>query len=228
MPTPHRPVLLSLPLLVGACQGTPDVPAHPTWADVAPILAGECNHCHGATAPVTGSLGPAVYRFDFYDMSDALCGDAAAAMDVPALAAAAAKSMKADITPPGGGRPRMPPAPAPVLEDWERETIQRWADQPIKGPLPAGNHRPRISVNRLPASAKGELAFIATIDDPDADSVVGVLELGPLTFKMDHPGTFAVRFDLADMPVGPQPLSAVLCDGWGSAAYDLGPIQIGK
>jgi hypothetical protein len=210
------------------CQGPPQVPTSPTWADVAPILQGECNHCHGATAMVTGSMGPATYRFDFYDMSDALCGDAAAAMDVPALAAAAAKLIKTDISSSGGGRPRMPPAPGPVLESWERETLQRWADQPIKGPLPAGNRRPRIEVNRLPATAKSQLAFIATIDDPDADSVIGVVKFGDLSFKMDHPGSFAVRFDLTGMAAGPQQLTAVLCDGWGNTAIDLGPISVQK
>ena len=93
-------------------------------------------------AHTTATLGAATYRFDFYDMNDAVCGDAAAAMDVPALAAASAGLIKTDINSPGGGRPRMPPAPAPVLADWERETISRWADAPIKGPPDPGNRLP--------------------------------------------------------------------------------------
>jgi hypothetical protein len=224
----HRPWLLCLPLLVAACEGPPRAPAHPTWADVAPILQGECNHCHGATARTTGSLGPATYRFDFFDMDDAVCGDAAAAMDVPALAAASAGLIRSDTSAASGRRPKMPPAPGPELLDWERETIQRWADAPVKGPPPPGNRRPRIRVNELPASAKGQVSFVATTEDPDNDSVIGVIQLGDMTVKMDHPGSFAVSFDLGGMPAGTFRLGAVLCDGWGNAAYDLGPLRVEK
>ena len=213
-------------LLASACEGPPAVPVQPTWADVAPILQGECNHCHGATARTTGSIGPATYRFDFFDMTDAVCGDAAAAMDVPALAAASAAQIAAAITPAAGGRPKMPPAPGAVLHDWQRETLRRWADSPVKGPPPAGNRRPRIRVNRLAAVAKAEVAFVATLEDPDNDSVVAVIQLDTMVIKLDHPGTFAVRFGLTDTPVGVHRLSAVLCDGWGSVGYDLGPIRV--
>jgi hypothetical protein len=210
-----------------ACQAPPQAPEHPTWADVQPILQGQCNHCHGATARTTGSIGAATYRFDFFDVDDAVCGEAAVAMELPALASASAKLIKTDITPPTYGRPRMPPAPAEVLHDWELETISRWADQPVKGPPPPGNRRPRIQVNRLESTAvQGQLSFIATVDDPDADSVIGVIQIGDRVFKMDHPGTFAVKLDLTGMPAGTQRLGAVLCDGWGNAAYDLGPVQV--
>jgi hypothetical protein len=224
---PWLPLLSLAGLTAAACQAPPQAPEHPTWADVAPILQGECNHCHGATARTTGSDGPATYRFDFFDVDDAVCGDAALAMDLPALAVASAKLIKTDIATPMYGRPRMPPAPAAVLQDWERETIERWADQPVKGPPPPGNRRPRIAINQLAsASVKGQLSFIATVDDPDADSVIGIVRLGDRVFKMDHPGTFSVKLDLTGMPAGTQRLSAVLCDGWGNADYDLGPVQV--
>src|SRR5262245_34066877 len=59
------PSLLVAGLLVGAgCADPPDVPAQPTWTEVAPILRGQCSSCHGSTADVSG----AGYRFDFYDM----------------------------------------------------------------------------------------------------------------------------------------------------------------
>lgn len=220
-------LLASSTLLATACQAPPEAPEHPTWGDVAPILQGQCNHCHGATARTTGSLGPAVYRFDFFDMNDAVCGDAAVAMDVPALAFGAAKLIKSAITPPTYGRPRMPPAPGAVLTDWERETLLRWSDAPIKGPPPLGNRRPRIEINQLGAmSVGGTLSFIATINDPDADSVIGVVRIGDRVFKMDHAGSFAVKLDLNGMAAGQQRLNAVLCDGWGNTDYDLGPVQI--
>jgi hypothetical protein len=229
MPARWFPALCSslVALALGAgCEGPPPVPTNPTWADVSPILQGQCNHCHGSTARTTGSLGAAVYRFDFFDVTDAVCGEAAAAMELPALAAASAGLIADDVTPTVGRRPKMPPAPASVLSDWERETLQRWADAPIKGPPPPGNTRPRIRINRLPATATSELSFVATTEDPDNDSVVGVIRLGNLMIKMDHPGTFSVRFNLAGMPSGTQRLSAVLCDGWGNEEYDLGPIRV--
>jgi hypothetical protein len=214
-----------LPLLAVAagCQSPPEVPLHPTWADVQPILNGECNHCHGATAAKTGALGPAVYRFDFYDMSDEACGDASSAVDVPALAAASAGRMVAALS---GSPPRMPPAPARPLYDWERDTILRWAEQPIKGPAPPGNHRPRIRVNNLPAAVSKNLSFIATIEDTDGDPVIGVLRLGELSYRMGHPGSFAVNFDMTGVLRGPHRLTAVLCDGWYNATIDLGPIDV--
>jgi hypothetical protein len=224
---------LALAVLVAACSGPPSVPEHPTWGDVAPILQGECNHCHGSTAATTGSLGALAFRFDFYDMNDQVCGDAAAAMSdpgssPPALASSSASLIKADISNGAGGRPKMPPAPGAVLEDWERDTVARWADAPAKGPPPPGNRRPRITLNRLPVSARGELSFIATTEDPDNDSVIGVVTLEDQTFKMNHPGAFQVRFDLAGMAPGSHRLSAVLCDGWGNTTIDLGPISVTK
>src|SRR6185295_7989491 len=58
--------------LLGGCGG-PDVPEHPTWVDVEPIVRAQCTSCHGASAAITGGGT----RFDFYDMSTSLCGDAA-------------------------------------------------------------------------------------------------------------------------------------------------------
>jgi hypothetical protein len=217
-----------VPVLIGtlaACQGTPEAPAHPTWADVQPILEGNCNHCHGATAAVTGSKGPAVYRFDFFDMNDDVCGDASKAMTTQALAAASAALMKSDL---GGGRPKMPPAPASPLHDWERETILRWVTQPVKGPPPGANRRPRIRVTNLPATVSTRLQFFAVVDDPDGDSVVGLVSFGGATFGMDHPGSFAVDIDMTQVPNGMQRLTATLCDGWASTTYDLGPIAVSK
>jgi hypothetical protein len=217
------PILCALAVL--ACQGPPEAPLHPTWADVQPILAGNCNHCHGSTADKTGSIGSAIYRFDFFDMNDDVCGDAARAMPVPALAAASASAMKLDLR---GGRPKMPPAPADPLHDWERDTILRWADAPVKGPPPADNRRPRIRVSSLPSSVTNKLAFFAVVEDSDGDSVVGVIQFGNATFQMDHPGSYAVDLDMTGMAAGTQRLSATLCDGWASTTYDLGPIVVTK
>ena len=216
----------ALALLAGACSEAPSVPAHPTWADVAPIVHGECAHCHGSTALTTGGG----YRLDFYDMTSDVCGDAAQAIQpAPILASTSAVLMASDISSPGGGnRPRMPPAPAPLLRDWERDTILRWAQAPAKGAPPADNHGPTVAIAHVPVSVDKSLTFTAVVSDEDADPVIGVIEVSgvPTAFGMNRAGSFSVALDASAWPAGTQRLSAVLCDGWTKATYDLGPVTI--
>jgi hypothetical protein len=214
-------------LLWSACGDKPAVPEHPTWADVQPILTGECSPCHGSTASTTGSG----YRLDFYDMTMESCGEAARALPAGILAGGAGPAIIMDVTPPAeGGYARMPPAPGPVLHDWERETLLRWARQPVKGPAPANNHAPTIQVSGLPkmvdTKSSSSLRFSALIADADNDAVVGLLKIAGAVFAMPSSGSFAVEIPAQGLPAGSQRLSAVLCDGWTSATVDLGPIDV--
>jgi hypothetical protein len=210
-------------LALGGCAGDPSVPEHPTWADVQPIIRGECSHCHGATATTTG----AAYRLDFYDMTADVCGEAARALPGGILAATAASLIAADVMPPADGtQARMPPAPAPGLHAWERDTLARWAAQPVKGPPPDGNHAPTIQVTGLPRMVNESLRFSALLEDADGDAVVGVLKAGATLFAMPSSGSFAVDIPSQGWPAGPQRLTAVLCDGWVSAPFDLGPVDV--
>lgn len=213
---------------MGAGCGAPgSAPAHPTWADVAPVLRGECNGCHGWTG---GDMNnPAYpYRFDFYDVDS--CGPAALAIDSRLTLAgspAAAIQIKADVVPVGGDRwARMPPQPSPTLPDWEVETMTRWADQPVRGPPPAGNRLPTLAVSQLPLFAGVQLGFTAIIDDPDGDSVIGVVQANGFSYYMNRPGSFAVRFDSSQWAAGPVDLKAVICDGWSTTTVDIGLVQI--
>lgn len=216
----------ALVLASASCSPLPEVPAHPTWADVEPIMAGECSDCHGSRAGIEG-FG---YRLDFFDMTPDVCGDAAQALGpVTGLAGSAgvAALIDRDITPPGGGlRAQMPPAPGTVLTDWQRETIDRWTSNPVKGPPPAHNHPPTIEVRRLPATVDAQLAFSAILDDADGEPVLGVIEIENVVYQMNRAGSFAVSIDSSGFPVGTTRMTAVLCDGWVSATYDLGPIQV--
>lgn len=210
-----------------ACSSTPAEPQNPTWVDVAPIFRGECDSCHGWTAPTTGGG----FRFDFFDLTKDVCGDAALALSPNVVLAGsplATPQIAMDvITQKGASWPRMPPQPSPALPDWERDAIERWAGQPAPGPSPPpGNRAPTIAVSDFPAVAGSELAFTAIIDDPDGDSTVGVIEANGLAFLMNRPGSFDVRFDSSAWAAGSQAVSAVLCDGWTSATYKLGPVQI--
>lgn len=236
---------------LAACGPSNAVPDRPTWGDVAPILRGQCGSCHGWTAGArvcpgfgTPDVDPAcvnwtggerpgtggAVRFDFYDVTPDVCGDAALALEPGvslAGSAAVAAQIATDIVPQPGARwPRMPPRPSPALPDWQLETLTRWTAQPSKGPPPVGNRPPTIAVSQLPARADRQLTFTAVIDDPDADSVIGVIEVQGVAFPMPRPGSFAVTLDASAWPAGTVRPTAVLCDGWVRRTVDLGPIEI--
>lgn len=242
-----------LALLAGVlgCGASHDVPEHPTYAEVAPILRGQCGSCHGWTAGVrvcpgfgTPEIEPNCrnwkggdrpgtgggLRFDFFDVTPEICGNAALALDGSVSLAgspAVAAQIATDLVPEAGATwPSMPPRPSPALPDWQLETLARWAAQPTKGPPPSGNRPPTIAVSQLPLRADGQLAFTAVIDDPDGDSVVGVIEAGGVAFPMARSGSFSVRLDATSWPAGTMRPVAVLCDGWTRATIDLGPIEI--
>lgn len=227
------PTLIAV--LASACSEAPAVPEHPTWADVEPILRGQCNHCHGATAETTGSsaainpvMGAAVYRLDFFDINDGACGPAAAAITGPASASSVASLMRESVASINGNRPRMPPAPAPLLTQWEREVIDRWTRMPppSKGGTPWTNRMPRLQVFNFPAMADGRLEFSVILSDPDDDPVIGLLDAGGTPVKLDRAGSFAVSLDTSGWPKGKQSLTAILCDGWGNQAFELGQVDI--
>jgi len=222
----------------GACGPQGSVPAHPAWADVAPILRGECVSCHGWTATDRPANAAGVHpentggsiRLDFYDVTPETCGDAAAALD-PSVSLAgsplATSQIKGDVTPLAGARwPRMPPQPSPALPSWELETLTRWTADPVKGPPPAGNRPPTVAVDQLPSVADRVLAFTAILEDPDGDGALGALEVGDQTFYMNRTGSFAVHLDSSAWSAGTIHPVAVVCDGWVKDTIDLGPVEI--
>lgn len=213
---------------LGGCGGH-DVPEHPTWADVEPIVRGACTQCHGSTAAVNGASNALTIRLDFYDMTPDQCGEAATVLAGQTLARGWASLIKSAVTPPGSGwRARMPPAPAPELLDWQREALVRWASEPIpeRGEPSRENHRPDIQLEATSAQVDTKLPFSAVVSDADAEPVVGVLKIGPTTLQMDRAGAFAATLDTTSWPAGIHPISAILCDGWDSVEYDLGAVDV--
>lgn len=210
------------------CAGPPTAPAHPTWADVEPIVRAECTQCHGGSAATTGSVGSIAYRFDFFDITPEVCGEAAEALDPDSPFAAARSSLIANAitTSDPDVRPAMPPAPAVPLADWEWQTLLRWADAPQRGVAPAGNRPPTIRILAGGGAADKSLAITVLIGDPDGQSVVGVLGVGDARFKMDRPGSFSLSLDSSAWPAGDVPVRAVLCDGWTNASYALPAIEV--
>jgi hypothetical protein len=126
--------------------GGDEVPTHPVWSEVQPILAAACSHCHGATAADTGKA----YRFDFYDMTREVCGDAVEALraDIPLGQVLAWPIWNAITTTKDmpDVRPSMPPPPAPYLQEREWKTIRNWlADGAPRGVPPVTNRPPTMS-----------------------------------------------------------------------------------
>jgi hypothetical protein len=223
-----RRLAVPLLLLAGACTSEPSVPREPTWAHVEPILRAQCSHCHGATARRTGSVGAAVYRLDFYDMTEGVCGEAAQAMDPGVgMARAWAPLIAKAIIAPSGQRPRMPPAPGPQLADWERKTLLRWSEQPFppRGDPQTDNRLPNVKLS-APKLANTRLALTAVVQDPDGEPVVGVLKVGNVILKMDHAGAFTTTLETGAWPAGRYPVTAVLCDGWGNARYQVATVDV--
>jgi hypothetical protein len=210
-------------VFAAATCGSDEAPESPTWAQVEPILRAECGHCHGASASVTG----AGFRFDFYDMTSAICGDAAAVLADVGLAQALSDSIARAITSADPNvRPIMPPLPAPYLSEKEWLTILRWTASPMKGDKPENNHAPWISVAGTSATADDTLDVNVVVHDPEGDPVVGVVRVGGQVGRMDRSGAFSARYDTSSWPAGPTVLRAELCDGWSRVSADLLTITI--
>ena len=226
--------LLGAAIGLPAACGAPLPPPEPTWADVEPILRANCNHCHGATAEHTGSAGGVMYRFDFYDLDPAICGEAATAM--PAGAAGAplplgrswATLMKSALTATEGTRPRMPPAPAATLSGWQRETLVRWADQLAPRGKPPEDNKPATIQLSLEKPRGDRLSLHGQLQDPDGEPVLGVVRVGTTELRLDRSGAFRREIDVGGWADGSYPVSAVLCDGWVQSRPPLAPLSIGE
>lgn len=219
-------LLAPLAALAAGCE--PAAVEHPTWADVEPIVRGSCTHCHGATADVNGRSSDRVYRFDFFDVGPDTCGEASAALDAPAMAVGLAPLIGAAVTPPSPDvRARMPPAPAPELSDRERDLLVRWAEAPLRGDPPRDDRRPRVTLDGGAEFAVDDrLDFAVLIDDPDGESVIGLLQLGDQVVRLDGPGAYRVGIRTAEWPAGSYRASATLCDGWDATRYELPAITV--
>ena len=136
------PALFGSALIFGAMLAVgcgPPVPASPSFeADVRPIFISHCVRCHGAgpdggainhatqpTGPDAAYLAsdpgsPAPFYFDLYN-PPGRAGAYACATAEPAYL-----TMKIH-----GGVLPMPPAPAPLLDDWELKVVDAWIANPI-------------------------------------------------------------------------------------------------
>ena len=218
---------LATVLCVAACGSSHSVPANPTWADVEPILRGECLSCHGGSAATTGSVGTRQYRFDFFELTAESCGEAASAVVAMPFASGWSQAIADSITSIDPTvRPRMPPAPALPLAEWEWQTILGWTGTHEKGPPPIGNRPPVVHLAETALTVDKRLVISVVLDDPDGQSAVGVLSVGDFKLKMDRPGAFSVTVDTSEWDDGDLSVQATVCDGWGNASYALGTVTV--
>lgn len=208
-------VLLGSAAMVGAalvaCGGAPAVPEEPTWSEhVYPIIAGQCLHCHGASAARDGGG----FRFDFVDPANpSACGaalvtsaDLGPLLHIATIGTVIALQEDTILT-----RPKMPPEPADGLEGWEIETIENWiASGRDKGDAPSGGG-PRIRVTGTEEDGD-DLVVSYIITDPDGDPVLGEITApGADAVPVRGSGGGTITIPDADDEFT---ITAELCDGW--------------
>ena len=128
--------------LSAGCNLEPDAVAKPTYeADVRPIFMSRCVRCHGSpglvdpTSPAAPGVPPANERLDVY--GDTNC-DTDGGSNCVHGAAYMAKNGKftAPLTTLAGQFGGMPPAPAPQLTSYQRDTILKWQAEAANGGTP--------------------------------------------------------------------------------------------
>ena len=192
-------------LALASCGSPPpEVPAHPTWGDVEPILRKECTSCHGGTAPRTGSALGVTYRFDFFDLTAASCGDAATAVsgpDSPRRRRLRSHSTLRPTAPQFVPRCRPPGSLAGGLGVANAVAL---VPRPAEGNAAAREPPANPPGHILRANGQEPVHALGRLEDPDDDSVVGVLTIGDVTLRMDRPGPFSILIDGSQWPAGPR------------------------
>lgn len=210
-------------LLVAAASCLPEVPALPSFQqDVMPILAANCIRCHGY--PALGGSPPSM-RLDVY--GDIAIDDTTRFSGAAGLAGVIAARVASESEP---MPPRFP------LDDFQIETLQRWARGVAPGePAPRGAPRPNNRQPHITAERVGQTGNIVSlriaIDDSDGDLVAGELRaiingseriLGPV-----QSGLAEVRWNATGVEPGAYPVSAHLDDGAQVHVIAVGSITVG-
>jgi hypothetical protein len=224
-----RSVPLVATVLV-AC--TPQAPATPSFQqDVLPILAASCVRCHGY--PVIGGA-PDEFRLDTFE--DTLvragtpnpgCGPDLANPDAEVIicgAATYAQTIPFRIR--DEARPMPPRFP---LDDYQIETLENWARDPVRGEPRPGNRVPAVTIEAI-EQAERVIHLRTRVLDDDRDLVVGSLRarigdqallVGPV-----RSGLVELAWDVAGLPPGDHPLEAHVDDGAQVHILSLGQITI--
>lgn len=113
---------LGLSATLSACAAGPESPTYDE--DIRPLLVARCLRCHGEP----GQVDPETEKTGLKGVGFLL--DYKYFADIPNLAKAKLTGAAKYTRGPVGTIPRMPPAPAAALEDWEIEMLETWGKNP--------------------------------------------------------------------------------------------------
>ncbi len=220
--------------LIAMVACTPEVPATPSFQqDVLPILAANCVRCHGF--PTIGGAPPEFRLDSFADIvvsdgearAEPACGgdpgDPAAEV---VICGAARYALISSIRTDAETAPMPPRFP---LDDYQIETLSRWAETPERGAPHANNHVPVVSVEEV--SQAGTLVTLRVrVDDEDRDLIAGTLRANVDTVERFvgavRSGTVEIAWDTTGIPAGDHALIAYVDDGAQVHAVALGTVAV--
>jgi hypothetical protein len=196
---------------------TPSVPAQPSFQlDVLPLLAANCQRCHG-TPPLYDA--PAELRLDMF-------GDTKISADATVFGAASLAETIATRT--AADEQQMPPRFP--LDDWQIETFERWAINPVRGEPRPGNRAPHATVEHTERDTD-RITLRVQVEDTDGDPVGGELRIWSATedlhFGNVRSGVLEVTRKTAGITAGDYSLTAHLDDGASVHVIPLGMLTIG-
>lgn len=225
----------TLAVLVSACA--PELPSTPSFqTDILPALAGNCVRCHGVP-PIGGA--PAYFRLDAYET--VVLREATLAPEDPACTAsprdprcdesvlygAADLAISIALRSADEERPMPPRFP---LDGHQIDLLERWAEEPGRGPARPGNRPPRAALAQV-TQAPARVDLVVLVDDDDGDLASGVLRARragqDLVIGLLHAGRATVAWDTAGVPAGIYQLVARLDDGAAAHEQALGALTIG-
>lgn len=218
-------------IAIAACA--PAVPANPSFQqDVAPILAANCVRCHGY--PTIGGSPPS-FRLDaFADTvvksgsvaTDTACGPSS---DPAARTVLCGAVTQAELS---AQRIRDDDSPMPPrfpLDEFQIETLEAWALDPVRGAPRADNRAPTIRVDDITGDAR--VVIRAHVDDADGDLVAGTLHVVTGASRrivgVVRSGPQQITWDTSGIAPGAYALSATLDDGAQPYDVALGSVEIG-
>lgn len=200
---------------IAAC--TPSVPDQPSFQlDVLPLLAANCQRCHG-TPPLYDV--PAEFRLDTF-------GDTVVSADMTVFGAVSLADTIAFRT--AADDQQMPPRFP--LDDWQIETFERWAANPVRGEARPGNRAPHAFVEHTERGTD-RITLRIQVHDTDGDPVGGELRITSATedhhFGNVRSGVLEITRKTAEITAGDYSLTAHLDDGAELHVIPLGMLTIG-
>lgn len=198
------------------CGAEDPVPAVPTWfADVQPILQGNCFHCHGDNHTKAGTAS----RFDVYDPADPAYSEFTVSIGGIESRATdgiiGAKVMSATFMGLVGAtkvNERMPPPPASGLSARDQQVLKVWAKTKTRGKRLV-NQKPTALFAAEPKDAESDGLFVVSLDinDGDGDQVLGKVTVAGVDALITRSGRNTFKFPSTGGAGAP--VTVVLYDG---------------